>query len=506
MRVLDTFARRMPFRGRSAALVSLALAFLATISALAGPATTPQDAATLQQAAPFKAFLPSVITPGSTKQTTTPTPPAATKGGVFIQRDVETHSPAIAVDAAGGMHIAYIRYTAAINNPPAYYGYCPGPAAKCLDPAAWSLVMFQGQVERVELALTPAGKPRLLYLTDINGGLLYNYAECNGVCTDPSAWAVAGVAATADVDVTAADVAHREFAIDPQGRPRFIFYTDSSLYFKLPRTLYYMACETSCTNPRSWTATDLNPSNNNDIFSHPVLAFTPQGQPRVLTERVTGGGTPPSIHYMACDTNCTSVYNWALLPLLPRGNGTDPSWDLQIDAQGRTHAALLPGPYDNGGGGQLLYASCDAGCMDVNNWYAKALLPAGEGENPALKLDAQGRPRIAYKVSNGAGLGYLWCNDACTNDSAVWKTVLAEPSDLLDATFPLPVPPACDKSSWTAGGRLSFALDAAGNAYVGYLAQRLLRCYYSDPQSPGLPPTTNIEHLDYTRFSFFPQP
>jgi hypothetical protein len=408
------------------------------------------------------------------------------------------------------MHIAYIRYAAPMDNPPVYYGYCPGPAAKCIDPAAWSLVTFAGQAGRVELALTSTGKPRLLYQTDyyVNGASsAYTYAECNGICADPAAWTVGRVTEHADSDVYESDVAHHEFALDPQDRPRFIFATD---YYnsapRVPRTLYYMACDASCADPASWTKTDLNPSNNNDIFERPVLAFTPQGQPRVLTERVVGGGTPTSIYYMTCDVDCTSVSNWWQMPLLTRGYGTNPSWDLEINAQGGLRAAVYQGVPDGGGNAQLYYIGCDADCLNLNAWFGQPLLSNGAGENPDLELDTQGRPRIAYNTAAGKGLSYLWCNTACDSGSGTWLNTLAESSSLLDATFPVAVPFACPTASWAGALKPSLALDAAGNAYVGYVAQHLMRCNYSDPQNPAAPPTTRIEKYLFTRFSFFPQP
>jgi hypothetical protein len=504
MSVYDTSIRRTPWKGIVIALMFLALAFLTDISALARPTAVPQVDVAPQQNRPSKLFLPIIIGSGSAKEVPPPTVPTA--GGVFPQGDIdETESAAMAVDAAGGMHIAYRVRVADIDNPPAYYGYCPAPAATCIDPAAWHMVMFPGQVQQVELALTPAGKPRLLYkTTNYTGGANadYNYAECNGDCTDPNAWAVADVAATAEVDTSTGDVAHREFALDPQGRPRFIFYTDTfgPANGGVPRTLYYMACDANCTNPNSWTATDLNPSHNYDIFSHPVLAFTAQGQPRVLTERVTSGGVPTNIHYMACDTTCTNVFNWMQLPLFPRGYGTNPSWDLAINAQGGLRVAFYQGTSTNSSTERLFYIWCDANCLNSNAWFGQLLMNDGNGENPDLALDGQGRPRIAYNDVNGAGLGYLWCNTVCESGSGTWTTKIAESSDLLDATFPLGTIPSCDRVSWAGAAKPQLALDAAGNAYVGYVAQRLIRCY------SGTPPKSYVSHLDYARFSFFPQP
>jgi hypothetical protein len=61
------------------------------------------------------------------------------------------------------------------------------------NPAAWSIVFFPGVANQVELALPPAGKPRLLYKTDGPSGpcpLTHNYAACDGGCTNPAALTV----------------------------------------------------------------------------------------------------------------------------------------------------------------------------------------------------------------------------------------------------------------------------------------------------------------------------
>jgi hypothetical protein len=251
--------------------------------------------------------------------------------------------------------------------------------------------------------------------------------------------------------------------------------------------------------------TNINLSNNNDIFTHPVLAFTPSGQPRALTERVTGGNVEPSLNYLACDVDCTSASNWSELALGPRGSGTNPSWALKINAQGGLRVAFYQGWTTTADSQQLYYVWCDSDCLNPNSWFQQALLTNPDGENPDLALDTQGRPRIAYNMPGGKGLGYVWCDTAC-DTAAGWSTTVAESSALLDATFPLPTNPVCTRVSWAGAGQARIALDAAGNAYVGYVAQRLVRCLSSTTTPPGTPPSTYVSQLRYARFSFFPQP
>src|SRR5207253_1286901 len=101
-----------------------------------------------------------------TRPIPTPPPPTA-RAGFFALTDYLTYSAATAIDSKGGVHLAlFVSDEGHEDQPlhqPALYSYCPGPITACADPAQWSdPVQFGERVNEVQVALTRAGRPRLL--------------------------------------------------------------------------------------------------------------------------------------------------------------------------------------------------------------------------------------------------------------------------------------------------------------------------------------------------------
>jgi hypothetical protein len=499
MKQFDKSARRLSGRSRRAAVwgaMGLLLALLLIIPTRGAPA---------QQAGGYTVALPLVVAGSSLPP---PPPPSPSQGGVFPQQDIRTTSPAIAADAAGTTHIAYVVYGSSSEQPPVYYAACPA-TSDCLNPASWQRVVLDQNIDEVQIALTPAWQPRLLYRTALVNGSThdYYYAACDSGCTSAAQWATVRVAGTTKVDAEEWDLAQHSFALDRQGRPRFVYVTGGLGDPK--KGAFYTYCDANCTTndpgDPSWFETQiaLNNGYETEIFDLPVLTFTAQNQPRVL---VLIYGERDGIHYLACDSACEDSQNWERAFLLDRGYGMMASWDLELDASDRPRVAIYQEGLDGGGGDVLIYGWCDATCADENSWQGTLIgLAQNDGETPDLELDGQGRPRIAYHAAAGVGLGYAWCNGACETEAG-WRTTNLEPSEAIDASYPVPVPPICEKAAWVAGFQPKLTLDAHGNPRVGAEAQRLMSCLYQDPADPTRPPYSRIETYRHVRFFFAPQP
>lgn len=177
-------------------------------------------------------------------------------GSFFPDQRVKTQSTQLAVDAAGGEHVAYSEvdadgdYRAAV-----FYGYCP---TNCAAEASWTFASVPhgaGAPEEVSLALEGT-KPRILVrgrkpaLTDPS--LLdfpYNYLSCDSSCTNAANWADSGAVAVSDfVDPFITDSSHSYFALS-NGKPRFLYrkeYTFRDPDPAPPTGLYLAYCDTSC--------------------------------------------------------------------------------------------------------------------------------------------------------------------------------------------------------------------------------------------------------------------
>ena len=124
----------------------------------------------------------------------------------------------VAVDALGGQHLAYVRLDESAAEQSAVYLFC---STACAESANWRGVVLSAGVQDVQLALTADGRPRLMMRTisaQANADD-WVYAECNGDCTNPSAWTLVTVTTTAigATAETAETQAARSFTLDTQG-------------------------------------------------------------------------------------------------------------------------------------------------------------------------------------------------------------------------------------------------------------------------------------------------
>jgi hypothetical protein len=475
----------------------LALGCVALLLAL--PLAGLRPAAHAQEPAPAAnrpLFIPVALKPGGPTQPPPPPPPAVA-GGVFLAEDPKTAGADIAVDARGGMHAAFAGYVGYGTVSPGYYFFCDGSAA-CADPAAWKGVMFGSSKEdyivKAEIALTAAGQPRLLLYNDYNGRI-YSYAACDADCTNPARWTVTDITRVQwDTDLDTFEYSYHSFALDPHGRPRFV-YQDH--YGSIHNGVFYVFCDTNCSDAANWYEENISagPEYDGDRVQTPALAFTSQGQPRIITQLYSADESlPEGVYYITCDTGCDLKANWRRMRLFDRGNG-HASWTLALDAQDRPRVAFYQAEMPGGAGNRLFYAWCNAGCTSAASWSnAPVGLAQGDGQDPALALDAQGRPRIAYTRPSLEGIGYRWCDSQCESAGAQWKGRAVEPISKLNSDYPIPPPFDCSLATWS-GLKPALALDRAGNPRFAYEGEHI----------HGGTCTAGVDWRS-ARFAFFPQP
>lgn len=463
------------------------------------------------QAPPFTLNLPFV----AASWRSGPLPPPA-PAALFMEPETKTGTGNLMADGQGGLHSAYVYVLPYAEHPRAIYRYC-APGKDCSQNANWAGVALADYVDEVQLALTPAGQPRLLIRTRAEASGYdndYYYAACDGACTDPAQWDSVLVATTYGTSMFAISdftSPQRYFALDPQGRPRFVYFDRN--YFIEPDHIgvYYVFCDADCTsNPAGdphWFETQISLAQgyNYEVFKYVSLTFTAQGQPRVVADVIPLNSDEAGIYYVACDDQCEDGANWQRVRLFERGSGTEVSWDIEIDSAGRPHVAYYDGSYINNGGEYLYYAWCDGNCLDVNDWQGAYLgLAQRTGKHPDLELDAQGRPRIAHMLQSGGGLGYAWCDSNC-GVTAAWHEKVVEAASVLDAAWPVARPGHCDAGLWVTKTPV-LHLDSGGHPRIMYDAAYETRCWYDDPYD-NLGPYLKFHQLWHTvRGVVFPKP
>jgi hypothetical protein len=463
---------------------------------LGAPAVSPTPAYTV--------YLPLVIrsavgapTPAPTQTTTPGTPPV--QEGLFLTRTNKTDSASIAVDAAGGFHFAYAAYVHdASGHRPAYYAYC-APAADCGIESNWATVSLSDDVEDVQLALTKAGYPRLLLRGDEPTApfdTLFQYAACDANCTDLANWTGVDLTTAQYSLVYLKDYPRHYFALDNQDRPRF-------LYRKNINDGYYAYCDADCSTTGTWTQYLVDPLIFSDPTNFPNLTFTSADQPRISA--TTFIGNPPDskryLTYIACDSACENPASWTGVPLMEAGSGHTSSV-LRYNSSGQPRMIFSQGTI-SGTAGYLYYLWCNSGCNDIANWDASVTgMGAGLAQDPDLALDVLGRPRIAFRILSPGGLFFGFCNVNCESHTGYWQGDISERDTLLDAEWvilPWVNPCSPTASYWYGGKRPSLALDTAGNVRIGYVAEHLVQAY----EFGGC---AAYEDMRAVRFVFFPKP
>lgn len=481
-----------------------------------GATPTPSATPTLSTtpSTPTSSFTPTpTVSPSATVQ-------PAVEGSLYLTTNVESASAAAQVDANGGMHAAYVHFVSAPDPSPAVYTYCSAPATRCGEPSNWVSVALADRAIEVQLRLTTAGQPRLLITassTIYPTGRDYWYAECNSNCANAAQWQIVRVTSTdgmAIIETTDLLAPQRSFALDPQGRPRFV-YQDRNYGIEPDHIgFYYMECDSGCATASNWRETKISRATQYDyeIFKYPALSFTSSGQPRVLASVYAlnddGSEAPKGLYYYGCDSVCNQMANWDRIYLFNHGSGAYPlpMWDLDLDTSGNPHLALFTGGgADEGIDYQLIYFACSGNCMDVEGWRGSVLtMPLHDGQGPDIELDAANNPRIAFMQDNG-DLGYAWCDQSCALMPDHWQVTTIETTEAQEADYPQALPPHCDQPLWQ-GLTPTLVLDSAGNPRIAHDVQVDARCTYVDPEDPNNPYIRFERVWNGVRWNYLPQP
>jgi hypothetical protein len=447
-----------------------------------------------------KLYLPLLLKAG-TSPGTTPTPPTSGGSGAFflpwvINGDAQaTDGPSIAVDGSGGVHVAYAAYTASTSGKRlAYYVYC---ASNCNNAANFGTPVALGdKVDHVNLALDSAGHPRIVWVGgDLNSQKLnaYYYATCNSGCTSAGGWSATRVLGT---DTTLAHNS-RFFALDSQGRPRFVSYEDwCDGNCPVNKGTFLVYCDTGCMSPASWYKNQII---SEQEFALPSLALTSTGHPRLAASYLDVSVNPAKRYaiYVECDSYCATGTIGAAFDIYTCTLCNEPGgyFRLRLDSSNRPRLALYTGAVPAGSAleaNKLYYLWCNTTCGNAssNDWNGYSLgLPGGVGTYVDLALGPQNRPRLAYEDVT-KGLVYAWCTVNCeTTASQVWQNTLVDSSDALDASEPVPPIPPCAVASWFTGKRASLAFDTSGNPRIAFDAEHWqgLDPVTNPPGSPGCP-------------------
>jgi hypothetical protein len=354
-----------------------------------------------------------------------------------------------------------------------YYAHC---AADCGNPANWlELPLFEvGTFDSLD-------EPTLG--VDASGHPRLMWYAAYGWGEDAYYYAECNAnCTTSSASWTSTGVAQ----VDSYGYPHHVRYaaldTQDRPHLVYPKSdypdygFYYLSCDTGCTAASNWyTTTVLTPGLEPDAMQ---LVFDPNNRPRVLGYDFENDG----LFYAECNSNCSNAANWGSVgQIAPIYDFSDNNYVLRVDAQGRPRMAYYDGNSDNN---VLNYAWSNASPLTAGGWSSYTLnYPSRDNWTLDLALDSQGRPSVAYStaiIENAPdGLAYLTCTANCETTSASWQRQFIETTDELAASYPIATTPGCVSSSWMVNGYPSLALDAADGPSVSYMVRHGQLCYDS---------------------------
>jgi hypothetical protein len=364
------------------------------------------------------------------------------------------------VDASGGVHTAF--YT----NQEVYYAHC---AMACDNPANWTETPiadagYYDSLNYPVVDVDSAGRPRMMWYHDPD----YVYAECNANCANAANWTAIQVPVSAPSGYIYPQTA-RYFALDAQGRPRFVCYgwdyDDENVY----EGFQYTTCDGNCTTASNWHSSliDLN-----TYIEQPQIVLSTNGQPRVM-----GLNTDNELTYLGCNTNCSQAENWGRTTLYPIGYWGN--FSFRLDSLGQPRVAFYT---QDSSDGALYYAWSNSTAIASTVWFSDSLaLPPNDERTVDLAIDSQNHPRMAF-ASNQENLDYVECTANCESTSSTWQLQHIETGDELDLSDPIPPGGGCLTSVWMLLGYPSLALDAADQPNVSYYARHSKLCLGGDGQ------------------------
>jgi hypothetical protein len=373
---------------------------------------------------------------------------------------IDADSASVAVDASGGVHVAYYDF---IDDLP-MYRYCAGA---CTDPSQFTGVELpnSGSGGGLALALDPGGHPRLLW--QVYQGFVY--AACDQGCTSLGNWTTTPISSPYDP----LGMAEAQFALDAQGRPRVIL--NSNQYADLGT--YLLACDSGCESAANWTQTKISALN----LDQAKVAIGADGRLRFVAEdESTASGDQVGLLYAECqDAACSSLTAGVTLPAI---NSITGDFSLSLTASGAPRIALFTGDLDTPGAldaNTLDYLWCDADCGTVpEGWFGAdtGLSLGGAGGALSLALDPQGLPRLAVTVSRG--MGFAWCDADCTGDAGSWSLATVDDASILPTAS---LPAGCAYPGWffgdeSLGSWVSLALGPTGDPSLAYDANQTRYC------------------------------
>jgi hypothetical protein len=269
------------------------------------------------------------------------------------------------------------------------------------------------------------GATRLVIGTDNRLHLLYDvshsagaeeliYATCASNCTQPASWTKTNLASLFG---GAWDSPSNGTPLVIDSQNRLSFTVDRMIYTNGGLTL--ATCASNCSTLASWTAGVIRATGTR-------TALAAQGTTlHQLVDNATASTNGTTLAYRTCASNCTQQASWQELPNLFVYDGAQPL-SMAVTAQGVVHVAYNQGLSDasqpaniKAQDNKLLIWGCTSNCTTLSSWSGFITGAAGDGSEGIAMAEQLGS--LVISISNSDRVFARYCGSNCLSEAS-WQS------------------------------------------------------------------------------------
>lgn len=289
-------------------------------------------------------------------------------------------------------------------------------AADCGVGANWAVAIVGTDEFTGSVRMVIGADARLHLLYDVSrtaGAAELIYATCAGNCTQPASWTKTNLASLFGGGWNSPTYG-APLVIDAQGR--LTFTVDRKIYANGAVTL--ATCASGCSTVGNWSVGNIRAAGARTALAASGITL------HQLIDNDMPSVNATSLAYRVCAGNCTQEASWQELPNLFIYDGRGPV-QLVTTAQGGVRVAYNQGTSDasqpaniKAQDGKLIVWGCDANCTQLSSWTGFITGVVGDGQDGLALAEQAGS--MALYISNSDRAFVRACSAGCL-DSANWQ-------------------------------------------------------------------------------------
>jgi hypothetical protein len=278
------------------------------------------------------------------------------------------------------------------------------------------------------LAVGADNRVHVLYeVGTTSGSSQLRYATCASNCSEPASWTTTNLESLFGGGWLSPSRGI-PLAIDAQNR--LSFTVDRSTYTDGGFTL--ATCASGCGTLANWSAGRIRA---NGIRTAMVARGTTLHQ---IVDNDTPSANATALSYRTCASNCTQQANWQELPNFFAYDGSKPL-AIAVTAAGGLRVVYNQGVAATGESAQvkaqdnrILFWSCDANCLQAGSWSGTTLGASGDGADGLAMVEFGGALVVA--VTNGSRVFAGICGQDCLTESN-WQVADIDSTEAMTANY-----------------------------------------------------------------------